>query len=319
MKRIPFLIILILCLGPAWADKTFDLRGDQGVLMDLRPTGVEWLPGDRLFVVDQRYNAFHIFDKEGRRFRFVEFPRMLGPAFYAGTARMDDSTFFVTGSHYHEKNNQRYLRQRAVIHKIQLRGEDLVEGSAETDYSPDIGFRKTRLYGSTPAEQMEISGMGMDQKHNRVFFGLRRPLSDAGNILLLVGPLDEFLARDKDIEFDLVDTGLKPPVEPACSTTFYLSDLEYIPGRGVVLLLTADADGGHRFCSNQIWFMKGGFPPAKLVRQEIAPGNRATGMALRKIDAWNYSAALVCDHDPEETGTPSRLILLEEPLKLKLR
>ncbi|MCA9795944.1 MAG: hypothetical protein KC910_29250 [Candidatus Eremiobacteraeota bacterium] len=318
-RVLTILSLLILTLATAGADQVRDLRGDEGVLMDLRPTGVEWLSKDRLFVVDQRWNAMHIFDTEGRRFRFIEFPRMIGPAFYAGTAHYKDNEYYVTGNHYHEKNNQRYLQQRAVIHKVIINGEELGAGSVEENYSPDMALRKTRLFGSTPTQQMEISGIAMDEKHNRLFLGLARPLTEKGTILMLTGPLDEFLERKESMEFDLLDTGIKPPTEPACGTQFYLSDIEYVPDRGVVCLLTAEASGGHRFCSNQIWFLKGGFGPGKMIRQELAPGNRATGIALMKVGDFDYKVAMVCDNDPEETKIPSRLIILDEPIRLQLR
>ena len=315
------LILILLCLflpGPATAEKIFDMRGDGGVLMDFEPTGVQWLDDDRLFVVDKRWNAFHIFDTQGRRFRFIEFPKVKSPAFYAGVAELEKNEFFAIGTHYHRKNNPRYLRQRAVIHKILLDGEFLKEGSVEDNYSPDLALRKTRLFGQTPREQMEISGIAFDKKHNRVFFSLKMPLDEKGEAIIFTGPLDKFLERDESMELERIKTELKPPIEPACQTQTYVSDIEYVPGRGLVLLLTAEAEGGFRFCSNQIWFLPGGFGKAKMVKHELAPQNRATGISLKQVDKWNYKAALVCDNDPEETKIPSRLVLIDS-IQLKLR
>lgn len=294
------------------------MRGDEGVLMDFRPTGVAWLDNGKLLVVDQRYNAFHLFDTDGRRFRFIEFPRIISPTFYSGLCRLEDNVFFATGSHYHEKNDRRYLRGRSEMHKIVLEGESLGPDSVVDNYSPDRALRATRLYGQTPVQQMEITGIAMDAKHNRLFLGLSQPVSEKGTVLLFVGPLDKFLARDESIELEPLETNLIPPVEPACNVPTYLSDIAYVPGKGVVLLMTAEADGGFRFCSNQIWFMKGGFGPAKLVAQELAPGNRAAGIALRESGDWEYDVALVCDNNPDESKIPSRLVLLKG-VHLKLR
>lgn len=317
LLSILFLSWLILPTA-AVAEEIYDMRGDEGVLMDFEPTGVQWLSPDRLFVVDKRWNAFHIFDTKGRRFRFIEFPKVTSPAFYASVAQLEKDVFFAIGTHYHNKNNPRYLRQRAVIHKIMLDGEFLKDGSVEENFSPDMGLRKTRLFGQTPREQMEISGIAFDKKHNRFFFSLKMPLDENGEAIIFTGPLDKFLERDPELELERVKTELKPPIEPACQTQTYVSDIEYVPGRGLVLLLTAEASGGFRYCSNQIWFLPGGFGKAKMVKHELAPQNRATGISLWQIDDWNYKAALVCDNNPEESKTPSRLVLVDN-VQLKLR
>ena len=315
-----FLCLISFCATPAVADEIFDMRGDTGLLMDLKPTGVKWLNDELVFVVDEQWNAFHLFDLKGRRYRFVEFPKIKSPAFYAGVAELGPQEFFVTGSHYHPKNRERYVWQRSVIHRILLRGEEVGEDSVTENYSPDFGFRKTRLYGSSPKKNMnmEVSGIAFDKKQRRVFFSLRRPLNEKGEAILLVGNLDEFLERKERMEFEIVSTELKPPIESSCSTQTYVSDIEYIAGRGLVMLLTAEADGGFRFCSNQIWFMPAGLRKPKLVKENIAPGNRATGIALRVVDKWSYQAVLVCNNNPKESNIPSRMLLVDD-IRLKLR
>lgn len=314
--------ILVLFCSTVQAEKTFDMRGDEGVMMDFKPTGVEWFSDKLLFVVDEQWNAFHIFDLEGRRFRFVEFPKVKSPAFYAGVDTLEENEFFVTGCHYHKKNRPRYLWQRSVIHRITMEGEEVGEGSVEDNYSPDTGLRKTRLYGASPREQMEISGIAFDKKQKRVFFSLRQPLDEDGNAMIMVGKLDEFLERKKDMELEFLKTELKPPTEPTCKTQFYISDIDYVSGRGLVILLTTqmgeDQTEELKFCSNQIWFMPGGIHKARMLTKELAPGNRATGIALRPVDKWTYEAAVVCNNDPEYTKIPSRLFLIDG-LKLKLR
>ncbi len=296
----------------------YDLRASDGLLMDFRPNGVVWLDGSRLFMVDRRYNAFAVFNTRGERIRYIEPPQDIPLADYTSVAPLDKYTLFVCGSHYHRKNNPRFLFARSVIHKLDLVGEGVSGDSADTNYSPDLALRATHYYGSTPRAQMEIQGLAIDKKHNRLWIGLARPLAVDGTVLIYEAPLDKFLARDKKLRFKKVKTGLKPEIEPACGTPFHLSDLVYVEGRGLVLLLTADADRGRRFCSNQIWFMPGGFGPAKLIRKELVPGNRCTGIALYPIDKWNYRVALVADNNPEETHIPSRLIMLDR-LRLSLK
>lgn len=296
----------------------YDFRGPEGMLMEFRPSGAVWLDENRLFVVDNRFNAFGVFDTQGNRIRYIEHPQNLALAEYSAVAPLDDKTLFVTGSHYHEKNNTRYLYPRSVMHRLDLMGETVTASSADTNYSPDRALRATEYYGSSPKAQMQIQGLAIDQKHNRMWIGLSQPLAEDGTILIYQAPLDEFLERKETLEFERVKTEIKPEIEPACGTQFHLSDLVYVPDKGLVLLLTADADEGRRFCSNQIWFMKGGFGPAKLVGKEIAPGNRCTGIALWPTDKWNFRVALVADNNPEETRIPSRLILLDA-LRLNLK
>ncbi|MBI3926278.1 MAG: hypothetical protein HY319_12110 [Armatimonadetes bacterium] len=315
------LLWFVLTLAPASAQQppaVFDLHGESGILNELRPTGVVWLDSGRLFVVDRRYNAFAIFDTQGRRIGYIEPNREMALAEYSALGQLETNVLFAAGSHYHDKNNTRYLYPRSVIHRIEVTGSQMTPRSTEQNYTPDRALRATNYYGGSPKAQMEIQGIAFDEKHNRMWIGLSRPLAEDGTILIYEAPLDEFLARKEILELEPVKTGLKPEIEPSCGTQFYLSDLAYVPDKGLLLLLTSDTDQGRRFCSNQIWFMKGGFGPAKLVRKEIAPGNRATGMALWPKDKWTYRVALVADNNPEETKIPSRLILLEDlPLKLK--
>jgi len=114
-------LLSFLLVGMAWAQPQAsinDMRGDMGLLEDFGPTGACWIGDNRVLVSDRRYTVFHIFDLEGRRFRFIDNPVKQGEANYSALSLWKDDRYFVTGSHYHVKNNPRFVENRSVIHQI---------------------------------------------------------------------------------------------------------------------------------------------------------------------------------------------------------
>lgn len=318
MHRPPLLLalaLLALLTAGAFAvetDTPKDLRGDEGLLMDIRPTGAVFLSADRILVTDSNNNQFHIFDPEGRRYRRLDFPRALPAPWYSGIARLaDGNSFLVTGDHFHEKNVVRYVTAHSVVHRYTLQGEDWTGDSAEVDYDPDTALRRTGYLGETVENPMKIEGIAVDPKQKRAFFGLSRPLGEDGSILVYEARLDEMMALQKDVGFKDAKAKLVPAVEPAVGRPFHLSDLCYVQGKGLLVLLASESKDGKTFGSNQIWILRGGFGPAKLVAKEIAPGNRAAGLAAREVDKNTYDLALTFDNNPEETGRPSRIMVMK--------
>lgn len=292
-------------------DTPKDLRGDEGVLMDLRPTGAVFTAPDRILVTDSRYNQFHVFDPEGRRYVRLDVPRDLPLPWYNGIAQLDDGSYLMVGSHYHEKNTVRYVTVRSVLHRYTMEGEKWRGDSAEVNYDPDTALRRTGFLGQTVKTPMEIGGIAVDPKQKRLFFGLTRPLAEDGSVLIYEARLPEVLELKKNLEFKDVKTKLVPPEEPALGQKFFLSDLAYVPGKGLLVLMASQSPDGKTFGSNQIWMLRGGFGPAKLVAKEIAPGNRATGLAVREESKNTYTLGLVFDNNPEDTGIPSRIMLMK--------
>ncbi len=291
--------------------KASDMRGDMGLLEDFGPTGAVFLNDGKVLVCDRRYTVFHIFDTDGRRFRFLDHPQKMGEANFSGLCWWKDNRYFVTGSHYHFKNNTRFVENRSIMHQIILLNEQLDPDSGKDNYHPDTALRATGYYGQSTETPGEITGMACDPKHNRIFFAFDKCLAKDGTLVLFEGPLDKFLARSNDFDLKFVKTDLKPAVDPATSTPYDLTDIAYVPDKGLVLLLSAEGNEGKQFGSNQLWFLKAGFGPARLVQKDLAPGNRGAGLAVRPgSKADEYEAAVVCDNAMEDSRIPSRMLYL---------
>lgn len=311
MGRVLALLLVLLWL-PALGQPV-PLTADGAPLEDFGPTGVAWLPDGSLFVCDRRYNTFHIFDTRGRRLKYLGHPRGdIGHAWYNALARFDAKTFFAAGSHYHIENNVRYVNNRSVIHKLQpvwptSPDREWGPDSGELNFSPDQALRATGYYGESPQVTIEVSGLAFDTRTGRYFLGCSQPRARDGTVLLWVGKTAELLRRPPRQTLAPVRTGLKPAVG------VFLADLDYVPGKGLALLLTSATGEGDslRFGSSQVWLLPGGHNGrARLLAKDVAPGNRATGMAWRAVGQGNYRVALVCDNDLETTKIPSRLVLL---------
>lgn len=296
-----------------FAVKSYDMRGDMGVLQDFGPRGVCWMPDGQLLVADRRYTVFHIFDTQGRRFLYMSHPDSKQPeAYYNGMCVMPDGKYLVAGSHYHVKNNPRYVTAHSVIHLMKIEGEAFSADSGKVNYSPDTALRKTGYYGDSADQHLEISGIAVDAPGNRVFLACTHPMMPDGTFTIFEGKLDKFQLRSDDFQLEVVKTGLVPPIDTNLMTPYLLSDITYVPNKGLVLLLASQSSTESTFGDNQIYFMKGGFGPAKLVQKDLAKGNRATGIAVRpgKVED-EYEAAIVCDNKMEDTKVPSRLLMLQ--------
>lgn len=299
--------------------KVSDMRGDGGLLRDFGPTGAVWVDKDNVFVCDRRYTTFHIFDTNGRRFRLVDNPRRMGEVNFNGMCGDQGNDFFVTGSHYHVKNNPRYLETRSAIYKMTLHGEELDKSSAKDNYRPDRALRASKYYGESSPQHAEVTGIAFDRANNRVFFAFDRCLNEQGEMLVMDGRLDKFLERSDSFELTVLKTGLVPEADSVTGQPYRLSDIAYLPGKGLVLLTCSQSEDGRRYGTNQLWFMKDGVSGARLAQKDIAIGNRATGLAIRPSETeGEYQAALVCDNDMEFTQIPSRMVYLRG-LRLPMR
>ena len=77
------------------------------------------------------------------------------------------------------------------------------------------------------------------------------------------------------------------------------------------LLVSSKTPDERRAGTSQIWFQPDGSSQARLVADNIAPGNFASGIAAYQVGA-TYNLGLIFDNDPELTTTPSRFLLLED-------
>ena len=63
--------------------------------------------------------------------------------------------------------------------------------------------------------------------------------------------------------------------------------------------------------TSQIWYQPDGSEEARLVADNIAPGNFASGLAAYKVGD-NYNIGIVFDNNPAQNDIPSRFLLLED-------
>jgi len=301
----------------AVAESPVPFRGDRGTLNDFKPQAAEWLTDDLILVSDSHLNNMQIFDTSGRRYRLFDAATNDGPAHFVGLDRLSEKEFLILGSHYHEKNNSRYRQTRSRLHKfyLDLETEDLRLDDFKHNISPQEPLRMTRMWGSTPLRQLEFSGLAVNQAKDIAWFGLVQPKSEKGTLSLLRCSLKGLLAQDKDLEFVEVDTGFEVPLEERCQRPLYLTDLEVVDDGSLLLLFTADDVEGKRFCTSSLYrWVPGG--KATLVKKDLAPNNRATGMAVKSLGGGNYRIALVCDNVTSRTDQPPRLVILNQPVKV---
>lgn len=282
------------------------LRGDTGILRDIAPSGAAWVGDDMVMVSDARANVFHVFDLNGRRYQYSSHPRKLGGTHFNALCAAGDGVYFTSGSHWHDKNNTRFLENRSVMHRLTWGEDGLGADSGRENLSPDTALRATGLYGESTPEHGEITGMAMDAASNRVFFSMDRCLDPQGNLIVLEGKLDQFLAHSPEFALQTLKTGLRPGLDATTGQPYELTDLAYVPDQGLVLLLASENSAGDSFGSNQLWFMPGAQGPAEEVARDLAPGNHATGLAAR-MDGGRLKSVLVCDNH----SAPSRLVVLD--------
>jgi hypothetical protein len=313
------LITFILLSFPATvlAESFFPFRGDQGPLEDFQPQAAVWLADNRLLVADLRFNNLQLFDEEGRRFRLFEAATNKAPAQFVGMCQLGVDDFLILGSHYHEKNHPRYRDQRSRFHRFffNLEREDLRLDDFKLNLSPAESLRQTRMWGSSPTRLLKFAGFGVNSSRDIAWFGLAMPASEKGNLSLLRCSLKGLLAQDEALEFTEVDTGFKLPLEKRSQRPMYLTDLEVLDDGSLLLLLTADDLEGKRLCTNSLWRWKSG-GKATLVKDDLASENRATAMAVRHLGQGKYKVALICDNATAETEIPSRLVILDQALKI---
>lgn len=311
------LIVLIVSLFPALvaAESTFELRGDQGVLVDLRPQAVIWLSENRLLVSDLVLNDMHVFDTEGRRYQQYSAPDGKAPAQYVGLTRLGEDEFLALGSHYHHKNHPRYRKQRSRLHKFGLKWEDLSQADFDQNLSPVRALTQMRFWGSSPTRQVEFCGIDLDRSKDAAWFAMRSPESEGGGISLLRCSLKGLLAGDEELELREIKTGFKPPLEERCQLPMYLTDMAVLDDGSFLFLLTAEDMENGRLCANSLWHWRPN-GKARLVKKDLALQNRATGLAVRSLGKRRYQVALVCDNDHETTKQPPRLVILGDALKL---
>ena len=319
MKRLKLLICIALAtlIVPISAETTHDFRGDEGPFEDFRPHAALWLSENRILVAEQHLNNLQLFDTDARRFRHFDAATNKGPAEWVGMAQLGENDFLILASHYHEKNHPRYRKLRSRMHRFHfnLEKEELHLDDFKKNISPQEPLRMTRMWGSTPLRQLQFAGFGVNKAKDIAWFGLAMPDSEKGNLSLLRCSLKKLLAEDESLEFTEVDTGLKIPLEKRCQRPMYLTDLEVLDDGSLLFLLTADDLEGKRFCTSSLWHWVPG-RKAKMVKEDLAPENRATGMAVRHLGKGRYEIALVCDNVTYKTEIPSRLVILSEALKL---
>lgn len=285
--------------------------------MDFKPQAAEWLSDELILISGSDLNNLQIFDVDGRRFRLFDAASNKPPAHFVGLDRLEGDEFLILGSHYHEKNHPRYRNQRSRLHKfsLNLETETVTLDDFKENISPLEPLRKTRMWGQTPLRQLEFCGIAANRRRDILWFGLTQPKSEKGNLALLRCSLKGVLEQKEDLEFTEVDTSFQVPDEERCQLPSYLTDLEVLDDGSLLLLFTADDIEGKRLCTNSLYrWVPGG--KATLVKKDLAPENRATGMAVKSLGKGSYRIALVCDNVASETGIPPRLVVLQEAIKI---
>jgi hypothetical protein len=304
------LLSLLVLQALAAEPQISDMRADSGVLEEFRPCGAAFCDKDKVLVVDQAYDDFHIFTLDGRRWRLIPWPGTGKFFYHSALAPLgpEPNTYLMAGSHWHEKNNPRYVYARSYIQKVVLQGENVDAESLKTNLSPDRQLRETGFYGQSVQSPGELTGLAVDLKQKRLFIAWSRVLEPDGTVVLEEAPLEPFLRGDKKgWSFKEVKDKLVPETDPTLGLPYRVSDLAYVPGQGLLVLMCADSPDGKRFGANQIWILRGGFGPARLLMKDLLPGNRAEGLAVRDDGKGLYTLAITCNNNMAETGIPSRL------------
>lgn len=288
----------------------YDLRGDDGVLRELRPSGVAFISPERLLICDSADQQLHIFDNEGRRFRRLVIPRKLSQPKYSGIALLSENKYLVVGDHYQNNNYTRFLRARSVLHQYELRSERFTDDSAKVNYDPEIALRNTGKWGENVLDNhMKIDGIACDPDNNFIYFALSQPLNKDESAIIYKAPLDQVLEKKSKIKLEVLDLGLVPGLDSSLNEPFVVTDISYVPHKGL-LILTSSKTADERFNgSSQIWFAGDGSDTVRLVAEEIAPGNFAAGIAAIE-DNGLYNIAVVFDNNPQLNDTPSRLMVI---------
>ncbi|MGM9998779.1 MAG: hypothetical protein ACI38Q_05245 [Candidatus Bruticola sp.] len=289
----------------------FDMRGDDGVLMDFRPSGISFLSRNRLLVCDENSQQMHIFDTEGRRFRRLGVPRTFSQPRYTGLCNLEDNKFFVVGSHHHINNNTRFLWARGVLHYYELRGERFTDNSAENNYDPEIAWRNTGFFGESAKQRLKVEGIACNPVNDTLYFALSQPVNPDESVIVYKASLNQIIERKKKTNFEILKTNLKPGLDASLNEPFILTDIYYVQDKGLLFLLSSKTADERFSGTSQIWYQPDGSEEARLIADEIAPGNFGSGLAAFKVGN-TYNIGVVFDNNPAQNETPSRFMLLED-------
>ena len=310
----------LLCgCGPARAQSTaeeipeqiYDMRGDDGILENFRPTGVCFLGPDRVLVCDGVDQRLHIFDTQGRRFKRLNIPIILPNPDYAGMTQLSQDNYLVIGSHHHINNDARFLNNRSLMHLYTLRGELVTGESATKDYDPITALRKTGYWGGYAKKHMRVDGIAAAPEANKLYIALSQPLEEDGSVLIYEGNLEEIMACDKRAKLSQHNYGIYPRVDEITDQHYQVTDICHVPERGLLILMSSVKHRGYTFGSNQLWFKPDDSEDAYLLAEDIAPGNFGAGLAVRANDNGAYNVVITFDNNPGKTSTPARMMMLE--------
>ena len=288
----------------------FDMRGDDGVLKDFRPSALSFISRNRILVCDENSQQMHIFDTEGRRFRRLEVPRTFPQPRYTGLCNLEDGKFFVVGSHHHVNNNVRYLWARGVLHYYELRGERFTDNSAANN-DPEMAWRNTGYFGENAQQRLKVEGIACNPIDDALYFALSQPVNKDESVIIYKASLNQIIERKKKINFEVLKTNLKPGLDSSLNEPFVLTDIYYVQDKGLLFLLSSKTPDERFSGTSQVWYQPDGSEEARLVADNIAPGNFASGLAAYKVGD-NYNIGIVFDNNPAQNDTPSRFLLLED-------
>ena len=292
-------------------EQIYDMRGDDGILENFRPTGISFLSSDRVLVCDGADQRLHIFDTKGRRFKRLNVPIILPNPDYAGLAQLSKDNFLVIGSHHHVNNDARFLNNRSLMHLYTLRGELVTGESATKDYDPIVALRKTGFWGGYAKKHMRVDGLAIAPEANKMYIALSQPLEEDGSVLIYEGNLEEILACDKRTKLSQHNYGIYPRIDEITDQYYKVTDICHVADRGLLILMASVKPGGYTFGSNQLWFKPEDSEDAYLLAEDIAPGNYGAGLAVRSNDSGAFDVVITFDNNPGQTSTPSRMMLLE--------
>lgn len=289
----------------------FDMRGDDGVLKDFRPSALSFISRNRILVCDENSQQMHIFDTEGRRFRRLGVPRTFPQPRYTGLCNLEDGKFFVVGSHHHVNNNVRFLWARSVLHYYELRSERFTDNSTTTNYDPELAWRNTGYFGENAQQRLKVEGIACNPIDDYLYFALSQPLNKDESVIIYRTSLNQIIERKKKIKFEILKTNLKPGLDASLNEPFVLTDIYYVQDKGLLFLLSSKTPDERFSGTSQIWYQPDGSEEARLVADNIAPGNFGSGLAAYKVGD-NYNIGIVFDNNPGQNDTPSRFLLLED-------
>ena len=131
------------------------------------------------------------------------------------------------------------------------------------------------------------------------------------SVIIYKASLNQVIERKKKINFEILKTNLKPGLDSSLNEPFVLTDIYYVQDKGLLFLLSSKTPDERFSGTSQIWYQPDGSEEARLVADNIAPGNFASGLAAYKVGD-NYNIGIVFDNNPAQNDIPSRFLLLED-------